>query len=219
MRTQRSTIRDAVARLAGGPRPLRRGAQRRRGTRTLRHVDRPEVWISTPSPTYRALSPILDDDSTLPGSFLLEVSSRASTCAANAAHYGAHGCTVSISSHRDRYRRYRVLVDDNDHCTIETDSRRRRFASATSRRRTVFEWGPNRVPAKVPVSRDREQRARRAEERRVKNPEMLEALSALAIEGDLGRDHIGGASRARDRVQAHARSGRGGAGRDRRRDR
>ena len=124
------------------------------GTRTLRvTIDRAGgVDLDAITDVTRALSPILDDDSTLPGSFLLEVSSPGvERTLRTPAHYlGAHGCTVSIKFRTESgtERVHGVLVEsDDEHCTIETDGQRAqiRFSDITQAR-TVFEWGPQPRP-------------------------------------------------------------------------
>jgi ribosome maturation factor RimP len=124
------------------------------GTRTLRvTIDRPGgVDLDAITDVTRALAPVLDDDSTLPGSFLLEVSSPGVERALRTpAHFlGARGCTVSIKVRTETgtERVHGVLVDSGDeHCTIETDGRRDeiRYRDITQAR-TVFEWGPQPRP-------------------------------------------------------------------------
>jgi len=124
------------------------------GTRTLRvTIDRAGgVDLDAITEVTRALSPVLDDDSTLPGSFLLEVSSPGvERTLRTPAHYlGARGCTVSIKVRTESgtERVHGVLVDsDDDRCTIETDGEREelRYADITQAR-TVFEWGPQPRP-------------------------------------------------------------------------
>lgn len=150
------TIRDAVAPVVAGlgldlyDIELNGGG----GTRTLRvTIDRPGgVDLDAITDATRALSPILDDDHTLPGSFLLEVSSPGVERALRTpAHFlGARGCTVSIKVRTDAgtNRAHGVLVDsDDDHCTIETDGRREEIRySDITQARTVFEWGPQPRP-------------------------------------------------------------------------
>jgi ribosome maturation factor RimP len=124
------------------------------GTRTLRvTVDRPGgVDLDAITDVTRALSPILDDDSTLPGSFLLEVSSPGvERTLRTPAHYlGARDCTVSIKIRTDTgtERLHGVLVDaDDEGCTIETDGQRAQIRySDVTQARTVFEWGPQPRP-------------------------------------------------------------------------
>ena len=124
------------------------------GTRTLRvTIDRAGgVDLDAITDVTRALSPILDDDSTLPGSFLLEVSSPGvERTLRTPAHYlGARGCTVSIKVRTESgtERVHGELVDsDDEQCTIETDGRREeiRYCDITQAR-TVFEWGPQPRP-------------------------------------------------------------------------
>ena len=124
------------------------------GTRTLRvTIDRAGgVDLDAITDVTRALSPILDDDSTVPGSFLLEVSSPGvERTLRTPAHYrGAHGCTVSIKHRGENSteRVHGVLVDsDDEQCTIETDGQRAaiRYCDITQAR-TVFEWGPQPRP-------------------------------------------------------------------------
>jgi ribosome maturation factor RimP len=124
------------------------------GTRTLRvTIDRTGgVDLDAITDVTRALSPILDDDSTLPGSFLLEVSSPGveRTLRTPAHYHGALGCTVSIKFRTESgtERVHGVLVDsDDEQCTIETDGQRAqlRYCDITQAR-TVFEWGPQPRP-------------------------------------------------------------------------
>lgn len=129
------------------------------GTRTLRvTIDRAGgVDLDAITDVTRALSPILDDDSTLPGSFLLEVSSPGVERALRTpAHYlGAHGCTVSIKlrTATGTERVHGVLVDsDSNGCTIESEGERAeiRYGDITQAR-TVFEWGPQPRPGRRPA--------------------------------------------------------------------
>jgi ribosome maturation factor RimP len=124
------------------------------GTRTLRvTIDRAGgVDLDAITDVTRALSPVLDDDSTLPGSFLLEVSSPGvERSLRTPAHYlGARGCTVSIKVRTESgtERVHGVLVDsDDERCMIETDGERAelRYCDITQAR-TVFEWGPQPKP-------------------------------------------------------------------------
>jgi ribosome maturation factor RimP len=138
------------------------------GTRTLRvTIDRAGgVDLDAITDVTRALSPVLDDDSTLPGSFLLEVSSPGvERTLRTPAHYlGARGCTVSIKvrteSGTERVRG--VLVDsDDERCTIETDGKREelRYCDITQAR-TVFEWGPQPRPGRAGQAATASKRAR-----------------------------------------------------------
>ena len=124
------------------------------GTRTLRvTIDREGgVDLDAITDVTRALSPILDDDHTLPGSFLLEVSSPGVERALRTPEHfhGAHECTVSIKVRTDAgtRRAHGVLVDsDREGCTIESDGQREviRYGDITQAR-TVFEWGPQPRP-------------------------------------------------------------------------
>jgi ribosome maturation factor RimP len=124
------------------------------GTRTLRvTIDRAGgVDLDAITDVTRALSPILDDDSTLPGSFLLEVSSPGvERTLRTPAHYlGARDCTVSIKVRTEAGTRrvHGVLVDsDEERCTVDTDGQREeiRYEDITQAR-TVFEWGPQPRP-------------------------------------------------------------------------
>lgn len=152
------TIRNAVAPVIAGlglelyDIELNGGA----GTRTLRvTIDRAGgVDLDAITDVTRALSPILDDDRTLPGSFLLEVSSPGVERALRTpAHYlGARDCTVSIKVRGETGTRrvHGVLVDaDDEGCTIETDGQREqlRYRDITQAR-TVFEWGPQPRPGR-----------------------------------------------------------------------
>jgi len=130
-------------------------------TRTLRvTIDRAGgVDLDAITDVTRALSPILDDDSTLPGSFLLEVSSPGvERTLRTPAHYlGARDCTVSIKVRTETGtdRLHGVLVDSDDEgCTIDTDGRRVqvRYGDITQAR-TVFEWGPQPRPGQRPAGK------------------------------------------------------------------
>jgi len=150
------TIRNAVAPVIAGlglelyDVELHGGA----GTRTLRvTIDRAGgVDLDAITDVTRALSPILDDDKTLPGSFLLEVSSPGveRTLRTPAHFLGARDCTVSIKVRSDSGTRrvHGVLVDsDDERCTIETDGQREELRySDITQARTVFEWGPQPRP-------------------------------------------------------------------------
>jgi ribosome maturation factor RimP len=150
------TIRDAVAPVIAGlgldlyDVELHGGG----GTRTLRvTVDRPGgVDLDAITDVTRALSPVLDDDRTLAGSFLLEVSSPGVERALRTpAHYlGARGSVVSIKvrTDSDTRRVHGTLVDsDDERCTIETDGQREEIRySDITQARTVFEWGPQPRP-------------------------------------------------------------------------
>jgi ribosome maturation factor RimP len=124
------------------------------GTRTLRvTIDRAGgVDLDAITDVTRALSPVLDDDSTLPGSFLLEVSSPGveRTLRTPAHYFGARGCTVSIKVRTESgtERVHGVLVDsDDERCAIETDGKRAELRySDITQARTVFEWGPQPRP-------------------------------------------------------------------------
>ena len=81
-----------------------------------------------------------------------------------------------------------VLVElDDEHVVVDRGRRRRdveiAFADITQAR-TVFEWGPQPRPGKAQDAR----RAARAKGEVMKNPEMLEALSALAIEKGISEE-------------------------------
>ena len=131
------------------------------GTRTLRvTIDRAGgVDLDAITDVTRALSPILDDDSTLPGSFLLEVSSPGvERTLRTPAHYrGARDCIVSIKVRTDTgtERVHGVLVDSDDEgCTIETDGARAQIRySDITQARTVFEWGPQPRPGQRPAGK------------------------------------------------------------------
>ncbi len=131
------------------------------GTRTLRvTIDRAGgVDLDAITDVTRALSPVLDDDSTLPGSFLLEVSSPGvERTLRTPAHYrGALDSTVSIKVRTDTgtERVHGVLVAcDDERCTIESDGQRAqiRYVDVTQAR-TVFEWGPQPRPGQRPAGK------------------------------------------------------------------
>jgi len=129
------------------------------GTRTLRvTIDREGgVDLDAITEVTRSLSPILDDDSTLPGSFLLEVSSPGvERTLRTPAHYrGARDCIVSIKvrTSTGTERVHGVLVEAGDEgCTIESDGQRAQIRySDITQARTVFEWGPQPRPGQRPA--------------------------------------------------------------------
>ena len=122
--------------------------------RTLRvTVDRAGgVDLDSIAEVTRAVSPVLDGEVSLSGSYLLEVSSPGIERALRTAtHYaGARGSTVSIKVRTDAGTRrvHGVLVDsDDDRCTVEADGGREQLAYADiTQARTVFEWGPQPRP-------------------------------------------------------------------------
>jgi ribosome maturation factor RimP len=140
------------------------------GTRTLRvTIDRAGgVDLDAITDVTRALSPVLDDDSTVPGSFLLEVSSPGvERTLRTPAHYrGAHGCTVSLKVRTETgtQRAHGVLVDsDDERCTIDTDGQREEFRySDVTQARTVFEWGPQPRPGQRRTGQDAPTASKRA---------------------------------------------------------
>ena len=78
-----------------------------------------------------------------------------------------------------------VLVDaGSDTCTLDIDGERVELAyDAITKAHTVFEWGP------PPHERAKKKnRGRGAEGAHMKNPEMLEALSALAVEKGISEE-------------------------------
>jgi ribosome maturation factor RimP len=101
----------------------------------------------------RAVSPVLDGEPSLAGSYLLEVSSPGLERALRIpAHYaGAHGSTVSVKLRTDTgtQRVHGVLVDSDDRgCVVDGDDGRHEIAyDDITQARTVFEWGP---PARGP---------------------------------------------------------------------
>ena len=141
----------------------------------------------------QAVSPILDDAPELTGSFLLEVSSPGvERVLRTPAHYaGAIGETVSVKVRTDsghaspaRHARRRPATRALHH------RGRRRTRGARVRRRHA---GAHRVrvgTATAPRARQEGQGRGRREQRgdRMKNPEMLEALSALAIEKGISEE-------------------------------
>jgi ribosome maturation factor RimP len=96
----------------------------------------------------RAVSPVLDAEPSLAGSYLLEVSSPGLERALRTpTHFaGARGTTVSVKFRTDTgtARVKGVLVDADDRgCVVEGDDGRHELAYADiTQARTVFEWGP-----------------------------------------------------------------------------
>ena len=143
----------------------------------------------------QAVSPVLDDRAARsPASYLLEVSSPGLERALRTpATSPAPSAKPSRSSSAPRPGRGACTAcsstSDDDGCTsTSTTARaaRSRYADITQAR-TVFEWGPQPRPAEA---EERAKRAGRRERRgdRMKNPEMLEALSALAIEKGISEE-------------------------------
>ena len=170
----------------------------------------------------QAISAALDTSTAISGPFLLEVSSPGlERPLRRPEHFaGAIGETVTISSHTDSgpERRRGTLVDAGEHaCVVEIDGEREEIAYDVdhARRARCSSGAPSRADAK------KKQDAPRAPRRRhEKSGDARGALGARSREGDFRRDHARGVGeRARHRVQAHARSRRGSARRDRRRDR
>jgi ribosome maturation factor RimP len=102
----------------------------------------------------RAVSPALDAEPALAGSYLLEVSSPGLERALRTpAHFaGARGDTVSIKFRTDSggtARVHGVLVDADDRgCAVDADDGRHALAyDDITQARTVFEWGPPPRPA------------------------------------------------------------------------
>ena len=107
------------------------------------------------------------------------------------AHYaGAIGMTVSIKVRTESGTRrvHGVLVDAGDEdCVVEVEGEREQLAYAdVTQARTVFEWGPQPRPAEEAEPEEEGHREQRGD--RMKNPEMLEALSALAIEKGISEE-------------------------------
>ena len=125
------------------------------GARTLRvTVTRPEgVDLETITAVTHAVSPIVDDASSIPGSFLLEVSSPGVERALRVpAHYtAALGEEVSVKFHTAAGpRRVRGVLREFDgmHCVVETEDGTEEKIEITdvTQARTVFEWGPQPRP-------------------------------------------------------------------------
>ena len=102
----------------------------------------------------RAVSPVLDAEPALVGSYLLEVSSPGlERTLRTPAHFaGARGDIVSIKFRTERGGTERVrgeLVDaDEQGCIVDIDRGRRAIAyDDITQARTVFEWGPAPRPA------------------------------------------------------------------------
>ena len=171
-----------------------------------------------------AVSPRSTTSTAISGSFLLEVSSPGlERTLRRPAHYaGAIGETVSVKFHTDSgpERVHGALVDVG---------RARAASSRSTAQREEIAYdddhpGAHRLrvgPAAAPAAKAR--RSKRAACEGEAHEESRDARSAVGArdrEGDLRGDHARGAGeRARHRVQAHARRGRGSARRDRRRDR
>jgi ribosome maturation factor RimP len=121
------------------------------GARTLRlTVTRAGgVDLETITSVTRAVSPIIDDTSTIGGSYLLEVSSPGIERALRRPeHYQeALGEEVSVKFHTDAGpRRVRGVLRafDGVHCVVESDAGvdEEIAVSDVTQARTVFEWGP-----------------------------------------------------------------------------
>jgi ribosome maturation factor RimP len=121
------------------------------GARTLRlTVTRAGgVDLETITSVTRAVSPLVDDTSTIGGSYLLEVSSPGIERALRRPeHYReALGEEVSVKFHTSAGpRRVRGVLRDFDgtHCTVESDEGvdEEITVSDITQARTVFEWGP-----------------------------------------------------------------------------
>lgn len=111
----------------------------------------------------RAVSPVLDVEPALAGSYLLEVSSPGLERALRTpAHFaGARGDSVSVKFRTDTggtARVHGVLVDADDRgCVVEADGERHELAyDDITQARTVFEWGPPpRTPHKGRATAER----------------------------------------------------------------
>jgi ribosome maturation factor RimP len=122
--------------------------------RTLRvTVDRPGgVDLDSIAEVTRAVSPVLDDEPSLTGAYLLEVSSPGvERVLRTPAHYaGAHGTTVSIKVRTEAGTRrvHGVLLDsDDESCRVDVDGEHEEISfSDVTHARTVFEWGPQPRP-------------------------------------------------------------------------
>src|SRR5262245_5897421 len=107
----------------------------------------------------RAVSPVLDAEPSLSGSYLLEVSSPGlERSLRTPAHFtGARDETVSVKFRTDTgtQRVHGVLVDSDDYrCVVPGDDGRHELASDDiTQARTVFEWGApardSRKPARA----------------------------------------------------------------------
>jgi ribosome maturation factor RimP len=102
----------------------------------------------------RAVSPVLDAEPALAGSYLLEVSSPGLERALRTpAHFtGARGDAVSVkfrTGEGNTVRLHGVLVDADDRgCVVEADDGRHEIAyDDITQARTVFDWGPPPRPA------------------------------------------------------------------------
>jgi ribosome maturation factor RimP len=100
----------------------------------------------------QAISPVLDDDPSLAGPYLLEVSSPGiERTLRRPEHYrGARGEQVSIKFHTDGgpRRLLGTLVDaGDDRCVVDAGGEPVTVAYAdVTRARTVFDWGPQPRP-------------------------------------------------------------------------
>ncbi|HVM40185.1 MAG TPA: ribosome maturation factor RimP [Acidimicrobiia bacterium] len=104
----------------------------------------------------RAVSPVLDAEDPIPGSYTLEVSSpgveRPLRTAAD--YRRVEGDTVSVKTRSEvqggrRHKGTLVAVDD-DGVVVEVDGQPRRLAfDDITQARTVFEWGPAPKPGRA----------------------------------------------------------------------
>jgi ribosome maturation factor RimP len=111
----------------------------------------------------RAVSPVLDGEPTLAGSYLLEVSSPGlERSLRTPAHFaGARDESVSVKFRTEggTQRVHGVLVDSDDRrCVVEGDDGRHEIAyDDITQARTVFEWGTpargSRKPARAAAGR------------------------------------------------------------------
>ena len=130
------------------------------GTRTLRvTIDREGgVDLDAITDVTRAVSPVLDAEPSLAGSYLLEVSSPGlERSLRTPTHFaGARDETISVKFRAEdggTQRVHGVLVDSDDHrCIVEGDDGRHEIAyDDITQARTVFEWGAPARGSKKPA--------------------------------------------------------------------
>jgi ribosome maturation factor RimP len=126
---------------------------------TIERDDRGSVDLETITAATQAVSPLLDAEPSLPGPFMLEVSSPGvERSLRRPSHFeGALGETVTVKYHTQQGpRRVRgTLVEAGDtSCVVESGGTREPipFADITQAR-TVFEWGPPPRPGKAGARR------------------------------------------------------------------
>jgi len=127
------------------------GSGRARTLRVL--VDRPGgADLEAVTAATRALSPVLDDDPSLAGPYLLEVSSPGLERPLRRPEHFARAVGSEVSlKHRDAGGHHRLhgtlVAADDEACEIEAGDERHRIRyTEITGARTVFEWGPAARP-------------------------------------------------------------------------